>query len=154
MSINRTTFLLVAFGLLSPVCCSKWMMNSSLAQETESYALYSYLYRNSNWLVPEEEVAIATQPFAFDHIPASESCLKPATEEERVIVQAAKWLSTQSFAWTRQLNLGHPYRLIPEVEVNQAINCISQSHGPSPKAGCEPYARLHFVRFLSIPAFM
>ena len=102
MSINRTTFLLVAFGLLSPVCCSKWMMNSSLAQETESYALYSYLYRNSNWLVPEEEVAIATQPFAFDHIPASESCLKPATEEERVIVQAAKWLSTQSFAWTRQ----------------------------------------------------
>ena len=48
----------------------------------------------------------------------------------------------------RGFNFGRAYRLIPTAEIHRAINCI-QGHKP----GCEAYAKMRYVRFLSVPVF-
>ena len=146
----RVTLLFVALGLIYPVCCAESTADSSAVLNAATYAFYSSMYRNSNSLMPGEIVDIAAEPMAF---PSKSRCLKPSTEEERRMVETANQLSTKRLTWKRQFDFGHPYLLIPPTETTKAIDCIGQYHGQSPMTGCEPYAKLRFVRFLSVPVF-
>jgi hypothetical protein len=117
--------------------------------DSESYALYSSIYRNSNWLEPDEIVGIAAKAIAV----AREGCLKPVTKEERMMVDAASTLSAYHPEWKRRFDFGHVYRLIRSAETNKATDCISGSARGGDLPGCEAYAKMRFVRFLSIPVF-
>ena len=124
-----------------------WLAFMSYADTSldESYELYSSIYKNDQSLEPEEALAIAEE--ATDV--SSYGCrLKPVTQEEREMVGAAGALGEPHLKWESRFNFGRAYRLIPTAEIHRAINCI-QGHKP----GCEAYAKMRYVRFLSVPVF-
>ena len=146
----RIAFLLVVLCIINPVCCPQSTPTSPAVIDAESYTFYSSLYRNSNSLAPEEVIAIAVEPLTLS---SKKACLLPSTDEERKMVGEANRLSTQPLTWSRRFDFGRPYVLISPAETDKAIDCIGQRHGQSPMTGCESYAKLNYVRFLSVPIF-
>jgi hypothetical protein len=116
---------------------------------SESYALYSSIYRNSNSFEPDELIGIAVKAKEVHR----EDCLEPVTREERMMVDAASKLIGHHREWEEQFDFGRAYRLIPSVETNKAIDCIIGSKGGRNPQECAAYARMRYVRFLSVPAF-
>jgi hypothetical protein len=117
--------------------------------DPESYALYSSIYKSTNWLEPDEIIGIAAKSTAVVH----EGCLDPATKEEQMMADAARTLSRYHAEWKQQFDFAHVYRLIPSAETNKAINCISAASRGGDVPGCTAYAKMRFVRFFSIPVF-
>jgi hypothetical protein len=111
-----------------------------------SYSLYSAIYRSQT---SSERLGIAATPLSF---PRDLACLRPSTPEERQMVEGATNQVVGSVQWKREFDFGRAYTLIPAIEVNKAIDCIQFSRRDS-AAGCEPYAKLKYVRILSIPVF-
>jgi hypothetical protein len=116
----------------------------------ESYELYSSIYKNSPSLEADEIIGIAAEAVAL-HL--NEGCLKPGTEEERKMVEAARAAAADHAEWQQRFDLGHPYRLIPSAEKNRAIDCVQgYTHG-KPLPGCDAYLKMRYVRFFSVPIF-
>jgi hypothetical protein len=75
---------------------------------------------------------------------------RSVTEDE--MAEAASNQVVGRTEWKRRFDFGLAYILIPPNEVNKAINCIQFSR-TGPLAGCEPYVKLKYVWFISIPIF-
>jgi hypothetical protein len=113
----------------------------------EAYSLYSAIYRSGS----AELLGIAASPLPFKD--SSLSCLKPSTPEEREMVKAAKNQVVGRVEWKRQFDFGRAYILIPAAETNKAIDCIQFATRSGALTECDPYVKLQYVRFLSIPIF-
>ena len=146
----RVILLLIALRATHSIDCSVPAANALPVRDAAAYAFYSSLYRQSDHLAPGEILGIAAEPMRFHRKLCS---MRPSTEEERNMVEAAKQSSTHPLTWNRQFDLGRPYLLIPPAATTKAIDCIGQHHGQAPRSGCEPYAQLRYVRFLSVPIF-
>ncbi len=142
------TFILCVAFLVS---CAKWTADSSFVSATvpgsECYSLYSSIYRNATDLAPDEVIGIVGKPMPLRFV---QSCFRPSTGEERQMVAAASKSSPPQAEWARKFDFGRPYILIPPSKADQAVDCIGINRN---SRGCEAYAKLRFVRFLSIPIF-
>ncbi len=150
---DRGALCFVLSALLVPVCRHALMEKSVVstnALDSESYALYSAIYRSSKGLASDEVIGIAAEPLSF---PSDLSRLKPSTAEERQMVEAASAVKPDLAEWKRRFDLGRAYILIPPAATDKAIDCIGESQTNHHVTGCEPYVKLRYVRFLSIPIF-
>lgn len=142
------TFILCVAFLVS---CAKWTADSSFAPGTvpdsECYSLYSSIYSNATGLAPDEVIGIVGQPMSLRFV---QSCFRPSNREERQMVAAASKSGPPQAEWDRKFDFGRPYILIPPSKADEAVDCIGINRN---SRGCEAYAKLRFVRFLSIPIF-
>ncbi len=122
-----------------------WLGLMSYADTTldESYELYSSIYKNSQSLEADEMIAIFEEAAP---ISSHAYCLKPVTQEERRMAFLAK--GVQQVKWERRFSFGRAYQLIPTAEAKKAIGCIQEY-----KPDCEAYAKMRYIRFLSVPVF-
>jgi hypothetical protein len=112
----------------------------------ESYALYSSIYKNTQALEADEAVGIAENALAIPFL----ECVKPATQEEREMLEGARAAREQHVMWQARFDIGRAYTLIPATETDKAINCV-QGHAQA--KGCESYVKMRYIRFFSVPVF-
>jgi hypothetical protein len=117
----------------------------------DTYALYSYIYRNSNWVNSDELIGVVRDIAPFPSDPSTRGCLRPQTGDERKMVENAIRLSKDQYAWDAQFDFGRPYKLLSKAEAAEAMECIGRVQGDQSK--CKPYTAMRYVRYLSAPGF-
>jgi hypothetical protein len=113
----------------------------------DAYALYSYIYRHSNWPDPNEVIAVAQDAAPF----RNDVCVKPQTGDERAMVDNAIRLSRDQHTWEARFDFGRPYKLLGKAEAIEAIDCIQRVRND--QNICKPYRTMRYVRYLSAPGF-
>lgn len=117
----------------------------------DAYALYSYIYRHSNWPDPTEVVAVVQDVAPFRNDASSKACVKPEAGDERTMVDSAIRLSQDQHAWEARFDFGRPYKLLSKAQAAEAIDCIGGF--PKDQSTCQPYKAMRYVRYLSAPGF-
>ena len=116
----------------------------------EAYDLFSSIYRNSGSLAPDEVLAIGQRVYA--QTGDARQCVRPRTEEERLMLDNLRQLSQAPHVWEARFDFGRAYKLLGESEIPEAIDCIQPIGRVRPKA-CDQYVNVRYVRFFSAPGF-
>jgi hypothetical protein len=114
------------------------------AAPDEAYAIYSALYQ-----VPAGEPLVFSEDSVTDIPQVNGSCLKPSTNEERVMTEAFEEANQQSHRWEKKFAMVQGYQLLSRSEASQAQACLDKHDQSSVQ--CEKYSQLRHLRFLGVP---
>jgi hypothetical protein len=112
----------------------------------DTYEVYSGIYRT-----PSPDPLVFAENSVTDIPQVDGSCLKPSSPQEQEMSDAFVAANRQSHRWGQNFTIAQGYRLLPRVQVSEALSCLAtHSHDT---AACESYKQLRFVRFLGVPGF-
>ena len=116
----------------------------------DAYALYSDLYRNANWIEPDELLAIAID--AGSSLVAK-GCLTPRNREDQSLIDNFLEVNQQQHRWEAKFDFGRPYKMLDAAAQSAVDNCFMARHDPNRPKCPAPFAKISFIRYLSVPGF-
>jgi len=85
--------------------------------------------------------------------PDLRDCLKPRNREDQSLIDNFVEVNQKQRRWEARFDFGRPYKMLDAAGESVVQNCIMSSHRPDGPKCPTPFAKIRFIRYLSVPGF-
>lgn len=86
-------------------------------------------------------------------MPGGLSRMKPRNREDQSLIDNFLEVNQKQHQWEARFDFERPYKLLDTAAERVVQNCIMAFHRPDGPKCPTPFAKIRFIRYLSVPGF-